>query len=201
MGSISRFRDLRSACAAKLLILRSNAIWIRPSYDGARMIARLMARVGLVTPEQRAWAWYDWANSVYFTTVITAVFPSFFATYAAKGLEPAQATARFGADHDDFGAGRSRSISPILGALADYSGIKKRLLAIFMSDRRHRVRGDGPDRRGRHHAGVGAVLHRQHRRVGIAGLLRLAAAARRQGRAKPIGCRPPATRWATSAAA
>ena len=55
-----------------------------------------MARVGLVTPEQRAWAWYDWANSVYFTTVITAVFPGFFATYAAAGLEPAQATARFG---------------------------------------------------------------------------------------------------------
>ncbi len=61
-----------------------------------RVIARLLARVGLVTPEQRAWAWYDWANSVYFTTVITAVFPSFYATYAAKGLEPAQATARFG---------------------------------------------------------------------------------------------------------
>ena len=60
------------------------------------MLARLMARVGLVTPEQRAWAWYDWANSVYFTTVITAVFPTFYSSYAAKGLEPAQATARFG---------------------------------------------------------------------------------------------------------
>jgi MFS-type transporter involved in bile tolerance (Atg22 family) len=49
------------------------------------MLNRWLARVGLVTPEQRAWAWYDWANSTYFTTVITAVFPSFFATYAAKG--------------------------------------------------------------------------------------------------------------------
>ena len=58
------------------------------------MIARLLARVGLVTPEQRAWAWYDWANSVYFTTVITAVFPSFYATYAAKGLEPAKPLGR-----------------------------------------------------------------------------------------------------------
>ena len=44
-----------------------------------------------------AWALYDWANSAYFTTVITAVFPTFYATYAAAGLEPAQATARFGA--------------------------------------------------------------------------------------------------------
>ena len=91
-----------------------------------------MARVGLVTPEQRAWAWYDWANSVYFTTVITAVFPSFFATYAAAGLEPAQATARFGLI-TTASVAVVAIVSPILGALADYSGIKKKLLALFMS--------------------------------------------------------------------
>jgi UMF1 family MFS transporter len=96
------------------------------------MTARLLARVGLVTPEQRAWAWYDWANSVYFTTVITAVFPSFFATYAAAGLEPAQATARFGLITTASVAAVA-ILSPILGALADYSGIKKRLLAVFMT--------------------------------------------------------------------
>jgi MFS-type transporter involved in bile tolerance (Atg22 family) len=61
------------------------------------VIARALAKVGLVTPEQRAWAWYDCANSAYFTTVVTAVSPAFYATYAADGLEPAQATARFGA--------------------------------------------------------------------------------------------------------
>jgi MFS transporter, UMF1 family len=91
-----------------------------------------MSRVGLVTPEQRAWAWYDWANSVYFTTVITAVFPSFFATYAAAGLEPAQATARFGLI-TTVSVAAVAILSPILGALADYSGIKKKLLALFMT--------------------------------------------------------------------
>jgi UMF1 family MFS transporter len=91
-----------------------------------------MSRVGLVTPEQRAWAWYDWANSVYFTTVITAVFPSFYATYAAAGLEPAQATARF-AMITTISVLVVAIISPVLGALADYSGIKKKLLALFMS--------------------------------------------------------------------
>src|SRR5688572_32108922 len=96
------------------------------------MVARLLSRVGLVTPEQRAWAWYDWANSVYFTTVITAVFPSFFATYAAAGLEPAQATARFGLI-TTASVAVVAIMSPILGALADYSGIKKKLLALFMS--------------------------------------------------------------------
>jgi UMF1 family MFS transporter len=96
------------------------------------MMTRLMARVGLVTPEQRAWAWYDWANSVYFTTVITAVFPSFYATYAAKGLDPAQATARFSLI-TTISVLVVALISPILGALADYSGVKKRLLGIFMT--------------------------------------------------------------------
>ena len=96
------------------------------------MLDRLLSRVGLRTREQRAWAWYDWANSVYFTTVITAVFPSFYATYAAKGLEPAQATARFGLI-TTISVLVVAVLSPILGALADYSGVKKQLLAIFMS--------------------------------------------------------------------
>ena len=70
----------------------SSRFSVSPSLFLRGMIARLMARVGLVTPEQRAWAWYDWANSVFFTTVVTAVFPGFYATYAATGLEPAEAT-------------------------------------------------------------------------------------------------------------
>jgi UMF1 family MFS transporter len=97
----------------------------------ARVIARVLARVGLVTPEQRAWAWYDWANSAYFTTVVTAVFPAFYATYAAGHLEPAQATARFSAITTASVAVIAVA-SPILGAIADHSGIKKRLLLLFM---------------------------------------------------------------------
>ena len=96
------------------------------------MLTRLLHKVGLTTPEQRAWAWYDWANSVYFTTVITAVFPSFYATYAAAGYEPAQATARFSL-MTTVSVAVVAIMSPILGALADYSGITKRLLALFMS--------------------------------------------------------------------
>jgi MFS transporter, UMF1 family len=95
------------------------------------VIARLLAKAGLVTPEQRAWAWYDWANSAYFTTIIAAVFPSFFATYAAAGVEPAQATARFAAI-TTVSIAIIAVVSPILGAIADLSGIRKRLLAIFM---------------------------------------------------------------------
>lgn len=95
------------------------------------MITRWLARLGLKTPEQRAWAWYDWANSTYYTTVVTAVFPPFFSTYAAAGLEPAQATARFAAI-TTFSVAVVAVVSPLLGALADYRGIRKRLLAAFM---------------------------------------------------------------------
>ena len=96
------------------------------------MIARLMSRVGLVTPEQRAWAWYDWANSTFFTTVVTAVFPGFFATYVAADLAPAEATARFGLITTVAMATIAIS-APVLGALADYSGAKKKLLGVFMA--------------------------------------------------------------------
>ena len=95
------------------------------------MIARVLAKVGLVTPEQRAWAWYDWANSAYFTTIVTAVFPAFYATYAAAGMEPAQATARFGAITTASVAVIAIG-APILGAIADFSGAKKKLLVLFM---------------------------------------------------------------------
>jgi UMF1 family MFS transporter len=33
---------------------------------------------GLQRRELRAWAMYDWANSAFMTTVITAVFPIYF---------------------------------------------------------------------------------------------------------------------------
>ncbi|MDP2055073.1 MAG: MFS transporter [Acidobacteriota bacterium] len=92
----------------------------------------MMARVGLVTPEQRAWAWYDWANSAFFTTVVTAVFPGFYATYAAAGMAPADATARFGLVTTLSMATVAIS-APVLGALADYTGGKKKLLALSIA--------------------------------------------------------------------
>ena len=97
------------------------------------MIAPLLSRLGLKTREQQAWAWYDWANSVYFTTVITAVFPTFYATYAAAGLGlgPAEITARFSLI-TTISVAAIAIAAPILGAIADHSGIKKRLLAAFM---------------------------------------------------------------------
>jgi UMF1 family MFS transporter len=91
-----------------------------------------LARLGLHRRELRAWAMYDWANSAFWTTVIVAVFPPFFSDYAAAGLAPVDATARF-AWSTTFAVTLVAILGPILGAVADYRAMKKKLLAVFMA--------------------------------------------------------------------
>ena len=92
---------------------------------------RALARLGLNRPELRAWAMYDWANSAFQSTVITAVFPDFFASVAAADLPPAVATARY-AWATTIAVAIIAVLGPILGAIADYRGIKKKMLGAFM---------------------------------------------------------------------
>lgn len=94
------------------------------------VLARLLARVGLLTPEQRAWAWYDCGNSAYFTTVVTAVFPFFFASYAAAGMSAGDATTRFGLI-TTVAMAIVAVLSPILGAYGDVTARRKQLLVLF----------------------------------------------------------------------
>ncbi len=89
-----------------------------------------LARLGLHRPELRAWVWYDWANSAFMTTVVAAVFPIYYATVAADGLDDATATFRFGIA-TTIALTLVAVLSPLLGALADATGRKKALLAVF----------------------------------------------------------------------
>ncbi len=91
----------------------------------------LLSRLGLHRRELRAWAMYDWANSAFQSTIITAVFPPFFSDYAAAGLSPAAATARF-AWATTIAVTIVALLGPVLGAIADYRACKKRLLAVSM---------------------------------------------------------------------
>ncbi|MGH7703555.1 MAG: MFS transporter, partial [Gemmatimonadales bacterium] len=91
----------------------------------------LLFRLGLHRPELRAWAMYDWANSAMVTTIITAVFPIYYSVVAAAGLSPAEATFRFGIA-TTTGLVIIAVLSPILGALADQAGLKKRFLGWFL---------------------------------------------------------------------
>jgi UMF1 family MFS transporter len=92
--------------------------------------ASWLARLGLDRPELRAWALYDWANSVFMTTILQ-VFPIYFRTVAAVGLPTAVASARF-AMATSIGVGIVAVVSPVLGAAADYAGNKKKMLGVFL---------------------------------------------------------------------
>jgi UMF1 family MFS transporter len=94
-------------------------------------VTSLLSRLGLHRRELRAWAMYDWANSAFQSTIITAVFPPFFSDYAAAGLAPAAATARF-AWATTIAVTIVALLGPVLGAIADYRACKKRLLAVSM---------------------------------------------------------------------
>jgi MFS transporter, UMF1 family len=92
---------------------------------------KALERLGLHRPELRAWAMYDWANSAFQSTIITAVFPIYFTTVAAAGLRPADAT-RHLATATTVALAIAAVLAPILGAAADCAPVKKKLLGIFM---------------------------------------------------------------------
>ncbi len=79
----------------------------------------------------RGWVTYDWANSAFATTVLSAVFPVFYAEVAGARLSsPAQAT-QFYTLTLSVSVLVIALISPVLGALADKRGTRKRLLLRF----------------------------------------------------------------------
>jgi UMF1 family MFS transporter len=90
-----------------------------------------LERLGLHRPDLRAWALYDWANSVFMTTIIQ-VFPLFFFDVAAAGLPHDVASSRF-AYATALGVVVVGFVGPYLGAIADYRGDKKGMLAVFLA--------------------------------------------------------------------
>jgi MFS transporter, UMF1 family len=74
---------------------------------------------------------YDWATSAVQTTIMVAVFPIYFVKVAGAALPAGGATQRL-ATVNTLALVIIALLSPILGAISDYRGAKKRLLAIFM---------------------------------------------------------------------
>jgi UMF1 family MFS transporter len=88
-------------------------------------------RLGLGRPDLRAWAMYDWANSAVQTTIIAAVFPIYFHNVVAAELGDALATSRF-AWATTIAIIIVAVIAPLLGAIADFAAMKKKMLAAFL---------------------------------------------------------------------
>ena len=73
---------------------------------------------------------YDWANSAFATTVMAAVLPVYYSQVAGVDLPGNTATVYWG--YTTAGALLiSAFLAPIMGAIADYSGTKKKLLMTF----------------------------------------------------------------------
>jgi UMF1 family MFS transporter len=78
-----------------------------------------------------AWCMYDWANSAFATTIMGALFPPFYrALVTESGLAENTATAYWGYT-TSIALLVIALIAPVLGAIADYTGGKKRYVAFF----------------------------------------------------------------------
>jgi UMF1 family MFS transporter len=95
-------------------------------------IRTLRSELGLGSRAAVAWALYDWANSAFATTVIAAVFPIYYRTVIGADLAGNLASVYFGYT-SAIGLGLAALISPVLGAIADRYGLKKRFLGGFVS--------------------------------------------------------------------
>ncbi len=94
--------------------------------------ASWVQRLGLGRGELRAWAMYDWANSAFATTIMGAFLQTYYSEVAASQLPDTVATAYWGYT-TAIALAVIAVLSPVLGAIADYMGAKKRFLAVFMS--------------------------------------------------------------------
>ena len=77
-----------------------------------------------------AWSMYDWANSAFATTIMAAVLPIYYRVIAEPTLTGNQITS-YWAYTNSIALLLIAIISPILGAMADFKGYKKRYLTIF----------------------------------------------------------------------
>src|SRR5512146_51953 len=101
---------------------------------GSSLMKRTSGRLnalGLHRPELRAWAMYDWANSAFVTTIMTAVFPIYYATVAGAWAGAARAELQFTIS-TTVGLLIIAVLSPLLGAVADFLPVKKRFIGFFM---------------------------------------------------------------------
>lgn len=78
------------------------------------------------TQAEKSWIMYDWANSIYATNIMAAIFPIYFAMQANETGNKLYGFAVSAA------ALVVALLAPILGAIGDFSGMKKKLFAGFL---------------------------------------------------------------------
>jgi len=85
---------------------------------------------GRFTKQELSWMFYDWANSTYATNIMAAIFPIYFVNVCAPLGQ------NFGTQMWGFGTALATIIvallAPLLGAIGDYKGMKKKMLSFFL---------------------------------------------------------------------
>ena len=76
------------------------------------------------------WAFYDWANSAFATTVMAGFFPVFFKQYWNTGVDVSESTFRLGLVNS-LASLVVVVMAPVLGAVADQLGRRKAMLLVF----------------------------------------------------------------------
>lgn len=89
-----------------------------------------MKRQRKLSDQAWRWAFYDWANSAFATTVMAGFFPIFFKSYWANDLTDAESTFVIGSANSIVGLIIALS-APIMGAFADAGNSKKKQLLTF----------------------------------------------------------------------
>ncbi len=79
----------------------------------------------------RAWTMYDWANSVFATSIMAAILPVYYANVAVQSDQANTATVYWSIT-TSIALLIVAVLGPILGAMADFLGAKKRMLSIFV---------------------------------------------------------------------
>ncbi|HSL87016.1 MAG TPA: MFS transporter [Bacteroidales bacterium] len=83
-----------------------------------------------MTKEEKSWILQDFGNSAYSITITTAILPLFFKSVAAGHLPDATSTAYWGYANS-LATLIIALLAPLLGTIADFRGVKKKLFAAF----------------------------------------------------------------------
>ena len=79
-----------------------------------------------------SWCMYDWANSAFATTMMAAVLPAYYSMVAAADLGKTGASSYWGYTNT-IAMFIMAIVAPVLGAMADHGGTRKKYLGVFAS--------------------------------------------------------------------
>lgn len=82
------------------------------------------------TRTEKSWILYDWANSVYATNILAVIFPIYFGNVCRQNGADNLVLWSYGTSISTFVVA---ILAPVLGALADHKGHKKKLFAGFLA--------------------------------------------------------------------